>query len=306
VSGTEPNSVPHAAPVERPARWRIAGAIALLCLIWGTTWSVIQIGLRGIPPFTGVAVRFAIAGGLLLGLAIARGIRLGATRRERRLWLANGMLSFAVSYGVVYWAEQWVPSGLAAILFAVYPLIVAILAHFALSGEALSAREICGILIGFGGVGVIFSEDLAALGGPEVAVGAMVMLLSPLAAAGGTVAVKKWGDNIHPLSIASVPMLVAAAVIAVPAVGLERKLTFTWDTASVSALLYLAVVGSAVTFSLYFWLLSHLPAKRLALIAYVIPVIAVAVGVLRDEPLTLRMIAGAACVVAGVVLARSD
>jgi drug/metabolite transporter (DMT)-like permease len=266
---------------------------------------VIQIGLEGIPPFTGVALRFAISGSLLLGIALARGIRLGAHRRERHLWWANGLLSFAVSYGVVYWAEQWVPSGLTAILFAVYPLIVAVMAHFVLPGEALSPREVLGILIGFGGVGVIFSEDLAALGGPEVAVGAAVMLISPLAAAGGSVAVKRWGEGIHPLSIAAVPMLVASATMTVPAVGLERTMTITWDAVSVAALLYLAIVGSAVTFSLYFWLLSQLPAKRLALIAYVIPVIAVGIGVLRGEPLTLRVLAGAACVVAGVALARA-
>jgi drug/metabolite transporter (DMT)-like permease len=81
---------------------------------------VIQIGLAGIPPFTGVALRFAISGLLLLGLALASGIRLGRSRRELHLWWANGACSFAVAYGAVYWAEQWVPSGLAAVLFAVY------------------------------------------------------------------------------------------------------------------------------------------------------------------------------------------
>jgi drug/metabolite transporter (DMT)-like permease len=283
----------------------VAGALVLLCLIWGTTWSVIQIGLEGIPPFTGVALRFTIAGLLLLALALARGVRLGAERHEMRLWIANGVLSFAVSYGIVYWAEQTVPSGLTAVLFAVYPLFVAILAHFALPGERANAREVVGVLIGFGGVGVIFSEDLAALGGPGVALGAAVMLLAPLAAAGGSVAVKKWGGRIHPLSIAAVPMLVGAAVIAVPAVGVERGVPIRWDVVSVAALLYLAIAGSAVTFSLYFWLLAQLPAKRLALIAYVIPVIAVGVGVMRGEPVTARILAGAVCVVVGVALART-
>lgn len=281
----------------------MAGAIGLLCLIWGTTWSVIQVGLEGVPPFTGVALRFGISGSVLLAVALVRGIRLGATRRERVLWVGNGALSFAVAYGVVYWAEQWVPSGLAAILFAVYPLFVAILAHFVLPGEMLTLREVAGTLIGFGGVGVIFSEDMSALGGPEVALGATVMLLSPLASAGGSVAVKRWGGGIHPVSLAAVPMLVASMVMAAPAIGLERARPIHWTGASVFALLYLAIVGSAVTFSLYFWLLSHLPAKRLALIAYVIPVIAVGIGVLRGEPLTGRMLAGSACVVIGVALA---
>lgn len=277
-----------------------------MCLIWGTTWAVIQVGLRGIPPFTGVAARFAISGSLLLGLAWARGIQLGTSRRERHLWWINGTLSFAVTYGVVYWAEQWVPSGLAAVLFAVYPLFVAILAHLALPGERLAPREVIGTLVAFGGVGLIFAEDLSALGGPRVAVGAAVMLLSPLAAAGGSVIVKRWGRNVHPYSLAAVPMLVASAAMVVPAVALERSRPIRLDATSVPALLYLAIAGSAVTFSLYFWLLSHLPAKRLALIAYVIPVIAVGVGLLRGETLTARMLAGAAGVVAGVALAGAN
>jgi len=286
-----------------PARLLVAAAIGALCLIWGTTWSVIQIGLEGIPPFTGVAVRFTISGLLLLVLARARRIRLGATRRERILWVANGTLSFAVAYGVVYWAEQWVPSALAAVLFALYPLFVAILAHFVLPDESLKLREVVGVLIGFTGVAVIFSEDLSLLGGPQVAVGAVVMLLSPLASAAGSVSVKRWGGDIHPFSISALPMLVAAATMAVPAVAFERDLDITLDVRSVSALLYLAVAGSAVTFSLYFWLLSHLPAKRLALIAYVIPIVAVGIGVLRGEPLTSQTLAGSTCVVAGVALA---
>ncbi len=274
-------------------------------MIWGTTWSVIQIGLQSIPPFTGVALRFAISGALLLGLARARGIRLGQSRRERRLWWVNGLLGFAVAYGVVYWAEQWVPSGLAAVLFAVYPLIVAILAHFFLTSERLHPREVVGILLGFTGVGVIFLEDFTALGGPQVAVAALVMLLSPLASGSASVCIKRWGQGIHPFSIAAVPMLVAAGAMAILALVLERGASITWDRTAVLTLLYLSIVGSALTFSLYFWLLSHLPAKRLALIAYVIPVVAVGIGVLRGEPFTLQILAGSAVVVLGVALAVS-
>ena len=272
-------------------------------MIWGTTWSVIQIGLQGIPPFTGVAIRFAIAGALLLGIALARGIRLGQSRRERRLWWFNGLFGFAVAYGVVYWAEQWVPSGLAAVLFAVYPLIVAVLAHFFLTSERLHPRETVGVLLGFTGVGVIFLEDFAALGGPQVAVGAAVMLLSPLAAGAASVYIKRWGQGIHPFSIAAVPMLIAAGTAAILALVLERGAGITWDRTSVLALLYLSIVGSALTFSLYFWLLSLLPAKRLALIAYVIPVVAVGIGALRGEPFTLHVLAGSVVVVFGVALA---
>jgi drug/metabolite transporter (DMT)-like permease len=224
-------------------------------------------------------------------------------RRERTLWLINGTLAFSISYGVVYWAEQWVPSGLAAVLFATYPLFVAILAHFLIPNEALTRPEVLGSLIGFVGVGVIFSEDFAALGGRQVAVAAAVMLVSPIVSAVASVLVKRWGAGVHPYSLTAVPMAMTVVIMGLVALGTERGRPVVWDSVSVSALLYLAIFGSAVTFTLYFWLLSHMPAKRLALIAYVIPVEAVLIGTLRGEPFTLKVLAGSLLVVVGVALA---
>jgi drug/metabolite transporter (DMT)-like permease len=286
-----------------PSRTTIVVVFVVLCLIWGSTWAVIQIGLQGVPPFTGVSLRFLIAGLIMMALTLAMRLRIGASRRERMLWLVNGVLSFAVSYGVVYWSEQWVPSGLAAVLFATYPLFVAIVGHFILPAESLTRPEAWGILAGFVGVGVIFSEDLSALGGAGVALAAAVMLLSPGSAAVSSVVVKRWGVGVHPFSLTAIPMLLGAGLTGLVALTTERGLPIVWDTRSVSAILYLAIVGSAVTFSLYYWLLSHLPAKRLALIAYIIPIEAVVIGTFRDEPITLRVILGAALVIAGVALA---
>jgi drug/metabolite transporter (DMT)-like permease len=160
-----------------------------------------------------------------------------------------------------------------------------------------------GSVIGFGGVGLIFSEDLSVLGGPRVAVAAAVMLVAPAVSAVASVAIKRWGGAIHPFSLSAVPMALAAGVMGGLALAFERGRPMSWDPLSIGALLYLAIAGSAVTFSLYYWLLARLPAKRLALIAYVVPVVAVAVGALRGEPLTRRTLAGSALVVVGVALA---
>ena len=288
----------------RPSRLLMVSALAVVCLIWGTTWAVIQVGLRGIPPFSGVAMKFALASALLFAVAAALGIKVGTTRKEIMIWLGNGLLSFTIAYGAVYWSEQWVPSGLAAILFAIYPLVVTGVGHFVLSGERLTLGEILGIVVGFAGVGVIFSEDLAALGGDEVYVGAVVMLLSPISAAFGTIVVKRWGTDIHPFSLAGGPMAVTAVVMGAIALWLESGQSLVWNAESIGALLYLAICGSAVTFFLYYWLLSIIPAKRLALTAYIIPLIAVAVGILRGEELLHpRLLAGAALVMVGVALA---
>ncbi len=272
--------------------------------IWGTTWAAIRIGLDDLPPLTSLAARFAVAGALLLALAPAFGVRLGASRRERLLWLANGGLTFAASYGIVYWAEQRVPSGLTALLFATFPLFVAVLGHFFLPGERIHARGAAGTLVGFAGVAVIFSEDLSRLGGPGVATAAAVLLVAPAVSAVANVTVKRFGRGVHPLSLTAVPLLGAAAAVGGAAALTEADRAARWTPAAIGSVVYLALLGSALAFVVYFWLLEKLPATRLSLITYAVPVVAVAVGTLAfGEPLTARIAAGAALVIAGTALA---
>ena len=284
----------------------LLAAFLLLVAIWGTTWATIRVSLEGFPPFTGVAIRFAIAAAVLLALAKARGVRLGALRSERWLWWSNGLLSFCGSYAVVYWCEQWVPSGLASILFATFPLLVAVMAHVAIPGESLTLRALGGVAVGFAGVAVIFSEDFALLGGRKVLLASCVMLVSPFVSAISNVIIKRFGAGIHPVSLSSVPMAIAAGVMGALAWTLERDLPFAPTPRAWAALVYLAVFGSAVTFTLYYWLLSHVSATRASLIAYLTPVVAVAIGAIAlDEPVTARTLGGSALVLAGVALAVS-
>ena len=287
-----------------PGRLRIVATFALLTVIWGTTWAAIRVSLEGFAPFTGVAIRFAVAAALLLIYMRMTGVGFARTANERRVWFSNMVLSFCGSYGVVYWCEQYVPSGLTSILFATFPLFVALLAHFALPGERLTPAKVAGILLGFAGVAVIFSEDFARLGGRQVAWASLVMLVSPIVAAMGSVSAKRWGHGLHPFSMTAVPMAGAAVIMGGLAAVVERGRPIVFGPRPVAALLYLAIPGSAITFSLYYWLMAHMPATKLSLIAYTIPVVAVVVGVLfMDEPVTARMLAGGLLVVAGVASA---
>jgi drug/metabolite transporter (DMT)-like permease len=291
-------------PVRSPGRPLIVVAFALLTLIWGTTWAAIRVSLEGIPPFTGVAVRFAIAAVVLLGCMRLFRVRFARSVNERRIWIANTVLSFCGSYGVVYWCEQYVPSGLASVLFATFPLFVALMAHVALPDDRLTPARTAGILVGFLGVAVIFSEDFARLGGRQVALASLVMLVSPLVSAAASVAVKRWGEGVHPFSITAVPMAGAAVIMGALAAVVERGRPVDLGPRPMAAVLYLAVAGSAVTFSLYYWLMAHIPATRVSMVAYMIPVVAVVTGVLfMHEPVTARMIAGGLLVVAGVAMA---
>lgn len=279
-------------------------ALTVLILIWGTTWAVIRVGLRGLPPFTGVALRFGIASVVLFVAGRLGGAELSRGRRVWWIGAVNAVLTFSLSYGVVYWAEQWVPSGLASVLFSTFPLLVAVLAHFLLPGERLQVASAAGVLVGFLGVVVIFSEDLASLAGSGVTRAARIFLLSPIAAAIANVVVKRWGKGVHPLSLTAPPMTATALIMGSLALAFERGAKLSFDSTSVGALLYLAIAGTAVTFFLFFWLLERLPATRLALITYAVPVVAVGVGTLvLGEPFTGRMLVGSILVLLGVALA---
>ena len=218
--------------------------------------------------------------------------------------MLHAALSFCGSYGIVYWCEQWIPSGLTSVLFSTMPLFVTVLAHFMLEGERLKRGALAGVAVGLGGIATIFSEDFAALAGPRALLASAVLLLAPFFSAVASVATKRWGKQVHPISLSAVPMGITAGIMGALAVAFERHTPPRFDAVSVGALLYLAVLGSAVTFSLYFWLLSHIKATRVALIAYTSPLVAVTVGVLAfNEPLTWRIVCGSALVLSGVALA---
>lgn len=279
------------------------GVFAVLTLIWGTTWAAIRVALEGIPPLTGVAVRFAFAGAVLLIVARARGLVLGRDPIERRLWVVNAVCTFAGSYGIVYWAEQWVPSGLAAVLFATMPIWVVLLGWLLLPGERVGPGRLAAVLIGFAGVAVIFSEDFGRLGGVEVRRAAAILLAAPLVSALGAVCLRRWGKGISPISLGAVPMLMTGAGLGLVAAVVERGRPVVWSPAPWLATLYLALFGSALTFSLYFWLLARQSALFSSLISYTVPVVAVGVGWLAfREPVTPRLALGGALVLAGVAL----
>ena len=128
------------------------------------------------------------------------------------------------------------------------------------------------------------------------------MIVSPLVSAIGSVLIKKYGSDLHPFSVTSMPMILTGAVFAVAAGTFESEAEIAWNVPSVGALFFLTVPGTVITFSIYFWLLRHMSVRRLSLVAYVAPIVAVAVGMLRGEPMTARILVGAAIVIAGVAL----
>jgi len=280
----------------------VPGSITLLCLIWGSTWWAIRLCLLDQPPLSSAALRFLIAGATMAAAApVLRRVD-RAPPPPPLLWLATGTLNFAGSYGLLYVAEQTVPSGVAAVLWAIFPLLMATSGVFVLA-ETLRARQVAGFVVAFFGIVVVFAGDLGG-GASGGAIGAALLLLaSPVVSAVGTTLVKKFGKGSSSVLLNRNGMLFGALLLTAAAFARESPLAIAWSWRGILATVYLAVFGTALTFGTYFWLLQRVPASRLALISYVTPVLAVSLGALvGDGTFGLPLAIGTALVVAGIAL----
>lgn len=274
---------------------------ALLIVIWSSTWVAIKFGLESTPPLLGAGVRFALAGAVLLVLARAWRRDL---RSDRVLvgWLA--VLPFALAYGLIYWAEQYVTSGLTAVLFGVMPLYVALMATLWLRDEPVRPRLFVGLVIAFGGLVIAFGESID-LGGKRAELGAAAAVLAPLASAGGTVMIRRRGRALDPVVLNGWAMLIGGLLLLAASAPTEDWAAAVWDGTALGAILYLAILGSAVTFVVLTKLLNHLGAIPMSYLPLILPFGALALGwALYDEPLTALAVTGAALVAGGLAVAQ--
>jgi drug/metabolite transporter (DMT)-like permease len=285
--------------VSRPLVWSL---YALNVLIWSSTWVTIKIGLEDVPPLLGAGVRFAVAGAGLLLLARALGRPL---RTDAVLATLLALLPFAGAYGLIYWGEQYVPSGLAAVLFGVMPLYSATIASVALADEPLRARLVAGIAVAIGGLTIAFGESLA-LGDAEWAVlAATACAIAPLAAAIGNVAIKRRGRTLDPIVLNAWAMLGGGALLLAASAPLEDWAEAAWSAQAVGSIAYLAAIGSAVPFVTLTILLRELPAVTVSYITLLLPFGALAFGAaLYDEHITAAAVGGALLVATGLLIAQ--
>lgn len=273
----------------------------ILSLIWGSTWLFIKLGLEDLPPITFAGIRFVIACAILLVLIRARSIPLPDNRRDWGLLAVTGVLSFCLNYGLVFWGEQYISSGLAAVLQATLPAFGLVIAHFHLPGERMTWSKIFGVVLGFAGVVVVFSNQLAIAGGKALA-GSIALVLSALFAAYSNVLVKAYGRKLDPAVLSGGQMffgLIPLLLIGIPLEG--NPFNFHWTPMAVVALLYLAVVGSVIAFMLYYWLVHHMDVTKTMLISLITPVVAVVLGmVVLGEDLSWRTVAGGIMIMVGV------
>jgi len=275
----------------------------LLCLIWGSTWLFIKLGLEDLPPLTFAGIRFVIATAIVFALIAIRRISLPSRKRDWILLAVTGVLSFTLNYGLVFWGEQYITSGLAALLQSTLPAFGLIIAHFYLPGERMTVLKTLGVVLGVFGVGVIFSNQLQ-VAGPKALWGCAALVLSAFCAAYANVLVKAYGINLQPAVLAGGQMLFGLIPLLLIGIPLEgNPLNYRWTPIAVLSLFYLAIVGTVVAFLLYYWLMHNMDVTKTMLIALVTPVTAVIIGMLvLKEEMHWRTLIGGAMIISGLAL----
>ena len=281
-------------------------AFAMLCVIWGSTWLAIRIGLQGAPPFLAAALRFMVASATLAVLALPFRSKWPANRMEWRLVLFVGLVLFTADYGLIYWGENnGVESGLSAILFATLPLLTAVVANALLPGERMTVQKLAGIGLGFGGILLIFRGQIATAGADK-AFPMIAIVLSATCAAFATVALKRWGAGTDPVTFNAGAMAVGAASLAALSVTTRE----TWRVPSwpegIGAILFLALAGSVVTFVTWQWLLKTAEATSLSFVALITPITAIVLGAtVGNETFDAVDLIGSAIVLGGIYVSIS-
>jgi len=290
-------------------RGRKLAVYAALCAIWGSTWLAIKIGLRDLPPLRFAGMRMALACLLLTPFALTRsGAR--PTGREMR-WIAwAGFLQIGVAYACVFVAEQWIDSGLTALLFATFPIFVGIFAHYLLPEEPLTVRRMLAAALGLAGVAVIEAPAALAAFSYEartLLAGGGLMLLSAVTAAYANVINKKHFGEVSPVSNVWGQTLVGAALLLLLAGLFERGASSRWTPSAAATLVYLAAIGTALPFAGLFWLIRRVPVSVIGSIPVVDTVIAVLLGhLVLGEQLSWRLVGGGALILLGVLLAARE
>ena len=290
-------------PASRPSENKIGIvlAFAALCVIWSSTWLAIKVGLRDLPPISFAAIRFVIAIAVLMAVSAGRVKLLPKNRADIALLAFTGVIMFALNYGLLFWGEQHVSSGLAAVLQAMIPIFGMVFAHMLLPSEPLRWQRIAGALLAIGGVALICGR-LLDRNGVMAFWGGLGIVIGGAAAALSNVLLKRRALELAPAMIAAWQMIFGTAPLLALGLVLDgNPIHFHWSGTALFCLFYLAVIGSALTFLLLYWLMPRMGVTNLQTISLITPPGAVAFGwLLGGETFSLWSLVGAVFVLSGV------
>jgi drug/metabolite transporter (DMT)-like permease len=293
--------VPTDASDRSVPRWRLIVAFVTICIVWGSSWAAVRVGLQDVPPAFAAGARFAIATILLAILARVQGLRIPRDRTFLLLTAYLALTAVTIPFALVYWAQERIDSGLSSVLFGTFPFWAAMFAHRALPNERLSIVKLVAIIVGFLGIVVLSGGTRLNAGTMWLASGAIVF--SAALQASALVAIRKYGGPYSAVLLNLLPMAFGAIALLGGSVLLENLGTLRFTSQSVGALVYLASFSTVLTFVLYYWLAKHVNAVLLSFSAIITPVVAVFTGwIWLAEPLTGPLLLGSLLVLLGIAI----
>jgi drug/metabolite transporter (DMT)-like permease len=288
----------------RPS-WKTLLAFAIIYFVWGSTYLAVRVGVREVPPLILAAMRFSVAGLVLFSWVLARGERAPSLREWRSASLL-GLVIFVFDYGLLFWAEQRVPSGIAAVMLATIPVFMALSEIIFLRTQQLTVRLALALLIGLGGVGVLMSRALNLGDAPIDKWGAVALIFASISWSIASVLARKLPLPSSKVMSSGAQMLTGGILLTVAAGAFGEFRNFHPGAVSREvwfALLYLIVAGSIIGFTAYVWLIHHESPTKVGTYAYVNPIVAVLVGYfLGGEALSARTILGTLFILISVVV----
>ena len=275
-----------------------------VCVIWGTTYLVIRIGVGHLPPMLFAGIRWVIAGGVFITVLKWRGKALPKANEIVHLAIV-GLALLGFANGLVVWAEQWIPSGLTALLLTTMPFFVVGLESLLPKGPKLNATILTGLVMGLTGVCLIFGEDIKYLSDPDNLIGVFALLGAVCFWSLGSLYSKYVKVDVHPLMGASVQMLVAGIFLSVIGISIGELPRLSFEINGLLSLAYLIIFGSFVGYASYIYALAKLPLSLVSTFAYINPVIALFLGwIILGEKLNFQIAIATAMIIAGVFIVK--
>jgi drug/metabolite transporter (DMT)-like permease len=273
----------------------------LLIALWGSTWAAIKVGVDAVPPFVFAFERAVAVSIILIALSLAMRHPFPRDRRVILAAVVVGIFNTGSSWAIIFWSEQYVPSGLVSVFGASSPIWTALLAHFLVRGDRLSPMKVLGLVLGIAGIGVLVgAPDMS--GRPEVLTASVLLTLMPITWAVGAVLQARVLRQGSPLPLVAIGST-AGSLVLLPLAVAQSGEAAHWDVGAALAFGYLVVFGSCVGLVLQMWLTRRLRPTTMTLAQVVIPAQALLIGaVALGETITWRMLAGAALVVVAVAL----
>ena len=276
---------------------------AVLCFIWGTTWIILKKSLGdGTPPFCGSGLRFFFGGIILWGIILYKRDFPSFNAIPLQLYLQFGILNLTICYGLTYWATQFIYSSLSALIWAGFPLCVAVFSYFMLPNEVFTKKKIISLLLGTVGALLILKEGLN-FKGDQVVIGILMVVIAVIIAGYPNVYLKRYANAVTSLHLNAVSQLIAGITLLIISFIFESDQIMVWSNFNIFALAYLTIFGSLIAWYIYFWLFPHISMSQISYIAFFPPVLASILGwIFLDEKLSILAILGGGFVIFGAVL----